>query len=140
MKSGKGKGRGGCRGLAKRRRGNGGGCEIGLDCRQSDRERAGEKERLDLVAGVDREESQWGGPTQTHCRHCACGVCVGVWACVRVRLSLASPPRFLAGRIQTFCRGRTRRRVLAQPDLVVLTTDTGPGTSLLSLLSARFHS
>lgn len=135
MKSGKGKGRGGCRGLAKRRRGNGGGCEIGLDCRQSDRERQARRSGLISLQGSTEKRVNGVAPL----RHTA-GTVLGVWVRVCACASLASPPRFLAGRIQTFCRGRTRRRVLAQPDLVVLTDNGHRPRHLLSLLSARFHS
>lgn len=51
MKSGKGKGRGGCCGLAKQRRGNGGGHEIGLDCREGDRERQARRSGLISLQG-----------------------------------------------------------------------------------------
>jgi hypothetical protein len=63
MKSGKGKGRGGCRGLAKRRRGNGGGREIGLDWIAGRATGKGRREGAALIsaAGVARKESQWDG-------------------------------------------------------------------------------
>ena len=51
MKSGKGKGRGGRCGLAKQRRGNGGGREIGLDCREGDRERQARRSGLISLQG-----------------------------------------------------------------------------------------
>lgn len=48
--------------------------------------KAGEKERLDLVAGVGRAESQWGGPTAG-----TAGTVLGVCVCARVRLPGIAP-------------------------------------------------
>lgn len=82
MKSGKGKGRGGCRGLAKRRRGNGGGCEIGLDCRQSDRERQARRSGLISLQGSTEKRVNGVAPL----RHTA-GTVLGVWVRVCVCVS-----------------------------------------------------
>lgn len=85
MKSGKGKGRGGCRGLAKQRRGNGGGCEIGLDCRQSDRERQARRSGLISLQGWTEKRESMGWPhSDRGTAGTVLGWCVGV--CVRVRL------------------------------------------------------
>lgn len=80
MKSGKGKGRGGCRGLAKRRRGNGGGCEIGLDCRQSDRERQARRSGLISLQGSTEKRVNGVAPLR-RTAGTVLVVCVGVCAC-----------------------------------------------------------
>lgn len=63
-----------------------------------------------------------------HCRHCAWGlggvrVWVRVCVCVCVSVLLGCD---LAGRSQTL-QGKDSKEVLAQPELAVLTEDTGPG-------------